>query len=49
MRIKKPVNFVLGLCCVACVIVNIINQNMFALVISVIAAEVNLIAGFVGY
>lgn len=49
MRIKEPVNFVLGLCCVACVIVNIINQNIFALVISAIAAETNLIVGFVGY
>ena len=45
MRIKEPVNFVLGLCCVACTIVNIINQNIFALVISVLAATVNLMAG----
>lgn len=45
MRIKEPVNFVLGLCCVACAIVNIINQNTFALVISVLAATVNLMVG----
>jgi len=48
MIIKKPLNFVLGLCCTACVIVNIINQDIFALVISVIAATINLIYGFGG-
>lgn len=49
MKIREPINFMLGLLCIACVIVNIVNENMFALIVSIFGVMVNLTFGLVGY
>ena len=49
MRIKKPVNFVIGIICGLCFVINIVNgRDMFALFISAIAASVNIAIGLSG-
>lgn len=49
MEIKSKFNFYIGLACVLCFIASIINQrDVFVIVVSGMAATVNLWAGFHG-
>ena len=49
MRIKKPVNFALGIFCGLCFVINMVNgRNMFVLCITAIAASVNIAIGLSG-
>ena len=49
MRIKKPVNFALGIYCVLCFVINIVNgRDMFVLLITAIAASANIAIGLSG-
>lgn len=49
MRIKKPVNFAIGIFCVLCFVIDImIGMNMFVLCITAIAASVNIMIGLSG-
>ena len=49
MRIKKPVNFAIGIFCGLCFVINIVNgRDMFVLYISAIAASFNITIGLSG-
>jgi hypothetical protein len=49
VRIKKPVNFAIGIFCGLCFVINIVNgRDMFALFISAIAASANITIGLSG-
>jgi hypothetical protein len=49
VRIKKPVNFAIGIFCGLCFVINIVNgRDMFYLCISAIAASVNIAIGLSG-
>ena len=49
MRIKKPVNFAIGIFCGLCFVINIVNgRDMFVLLITAIAASVKIAIGLSG-
>ena len=42
--IKHPVNFIIGLCCALCFVLNVINgRDSFSLIVSAIGAIANLL------
>ena len=46
MRIKKPVNFAVGIFCGLCFVINIVNgRDIFVLLIAAIATAVNIAIG----
>lgn len=46
MRIKKPVNFAIGIFCGLCFVINIVNgRDMLVLLITAIATAVNIAIG----
>jgi hypothetical protein len=49
VRIKKPVNFAIGIFCGLCFVINIVNgRGAFVLYINAIAASVNIAIGLSG-
>lgn len=49
MRIKKPVNFAIGIFCVLCFVMDMVNGvDMFVSCITAIAASVNIAIGLSG-
>lgn len=47
--IKKPFNFVIGIVCLSCFVINIVNgRDMFTLIITALATVTNIFIGFAG-